>query len=169
MSRRRTRAAAGAILSGLLIATLGVTGAMAAGDADDGCELSVSPRSGPAGTEFVFTGSGYTPTVLRLTQGDGEPTEIDLDLGDADPFEINVIAREGDEGTWTAEAIVPDTECVGTATITVTLPPTTTVVDAATPMPGTDTRTPVLVVMAGLAAVFVVSSRLLLGRVHRRT
>ena len=41
-------------------------GTVAAAD----CSLTVSPKSGAPGTEFVFKGKGFTPTTLTLTRGD---------------------------------------------------------------------------------------------------
>jgi hypothetical protein len=115
---RRPISALAAVLLALLPAALPVAAAEAA------CELSVTPRHGPPGTEFVFSGSGYTPTRLTLRQEGSDPKVMELDLGEADPFEIPLVAMEADAGTWTATASVPGTDCHGRATIRVTLPST---------------------------------------------
>jgi hypothetical protein len=89
--------------------------------AQEECTLDVRPRVAQAGTEFVLSGSGYTPDQLVLQRGSLEPVTIDLDLGNADPFEIPIGSRVGDEGMWTATVSVTGSECEATATFHVTL------------------------------------------------
>lgn len=89
--------------------------------AQDACVLAVEPTQAQAGAEFVLSGSGYTPDQLILQRGTNEPVTIDLDLPDADPFEIPIGSSTGDEGPWTATAVVEGTDCRATATFHVTL------------------------------------------------
>ncbi|MEA2621979.1 MAG: hypothetical protein QOH61_889 [Chloroflexota bacterium] len=145
-----------AAIAAFLVMTMG--GVSLAG-AD--CTLSVSPKSGPPGTEFTFSGSGYTPTELRLTRDGAEPKIVPLSLAGADPFDFSIVAGEGDVGRWKAVAWQDDT-CHGEATIRVTLPSTSTLADPAAP-----DRTPLLASLLGLGAVFVTTTTLLVRRSRR--
>jgi hypothetical protein len=155
----------GAVLAlGVLLLTAMAT-AVQAGSA--ACTLSVTPESGPPGTEFVFSGSGYTPTTLTLTQGDKPPRVVPLDLGSADPFTFPLVATQSDVGRWKVVASTDDPACAGMAVIKVTLPPTATV-DA--PAPLRVNQAPTIAAFAGLAVLFLVSTQLLFrgSRVRRR-
>jgi hypothetical protein len=131
------------------------------------CTLSVTPASGPPGTEFTFTGSGYTPTTLTLTQEGKPPRVVPLDLGNADPFSIPLVAKQSDVGKWKVVASIPDTECGGSAVIRVTLPPTDTL---GAPQPTFVNDAPTIAAFVGLAVLFLVSTHLLLrgSRIRRR-
>ena len=59
------------ILAILGLALLMPVGSVAAAD----CSLTVSPKTGAPGTEFVFRGKGFTPTTLTLTRGDEAPQD----------------------------------------------------------------------------------------------
>lgn len=95
------------------------------------CEVQVSPRAAPAGSVFVFSGSGYKPTELTLQKGDGAVASHELSLGDDDAWEFTLRSRIGDEGTWTANFIDPDHGCTATISIRVTLSNTDLVDDIA--------------------------------------
>ncbi len=151
----------------LILITLALgAGAMpvVAAAAED-CSLAVTPTEGPPGTEFVFTGSGYSPTVLTLKQKGSEARVSQLDLGGADPFEIKLLATEAEAGQWTVIASIPGTECAGRATIDVVLPDTSSATDP-TGSQGPDL--PMLASLVGLALVFLASGWSIRGRLARR-
>lgn len=106
-----------AALAGL-VALLGAGPASAA---EPECALSVEPKIAVAGTQFVLSGSGYTPNQLILQKDDGPQTTIELDLAGADPFEIPIDSKPGDEGLWTATVSGTDGECSATTAFRVTL------------------------------------------------
>jgi hypothetical protein len=163
MPDRRSRGARAAVAAVLLLqaVTLLLLVPATAAAAEGECTLSVSPASARAGATFTFTGSGYTPTQLELSKDGGAATTVELAITD-DPFTIRIDTRPGDEGTWTARAIVPETECAGEVTFTVSLPPT----DAAAAMPGQDAPTaPILIAAMGLTALVAVGYSLrMVGR-----
>ena len=113
------------LLGGTLIVKLGLGLFLLAGAssvaAQEHCSLAVEPAEAQAGSEFVLSGSGYTPDVLMLQRGSSDPVTIDLDLADADPFEIPIGSRTGDEGLWTATVTVSGTDCEASAQFRVTL------------------------------------------------
>lgn len=154
------------LLGSALLISLPAGAALAA---DAGCELAVSPSSGPPGTEFVFSGSGYTPTQLTLRQRDAESRVLELDLDSADPFEIPFVATEADSGRWTVIASIPETECAGKAVVNVTLPPTTTIAEVAGVTPNGPDRGLLFAGFAAMVSVFVLAAGLLMGRLARRT
>ncbi len=132
------------------------------------CTLSVSPASGPPGTEFVFSGSGYTPTRLTLRQPGKDPRVTELSLNGADPFTISLVATDKDSGHWTAVASIPGTDCAGAAAITVTLPPTATA-GASTDSQTGNQRLAVLFGMSCLITLFLFATRFFHGRFTQRT
>jgi hypothetical protein len=138
----------------LLLAT-----SLSSAGAGTDCTLSVTPASGPPGTQFTFSGSGYTPTELRLTRDGAEPKVVPLDLQGADPFMVQLIAGKGDEGRWKAVASVDDTACQGVAFIRITLPSTATAEPAAT-----STDLPELAALTGLAVLFLVTAAVFVRR-----
>jgi hypothetical protein len=151
---------AGGGLAALLLWSL--AGVSFAGSANT-CDLTVKPAAGPPGTEFVFRGSGYSPTELQLTR-QGSPTRVvPLSLDGADPFHFSVVAGDGDVGKWKAVAMDAAAGCDGMAVIRVTLPGTFTIDDAL----AVD-RTPVLAAFAGLAGVFVLTTGFLVRRGRRQ-
>lgn len=140
----------------LLLATV----APAVQAAASACTLSVTPASGPPGTQFVFSGQGYTPTTLTLTRDGKPPRTLPLNLGGADPFTIPFVAADGDVGRWKVVASVEGSSCAGTAAIKVTLPSTSTstsTLDAAAP-PVAANQAPGIAAFAGLAVLFLVST-----------
>jgi hypothetical protein len=155
------RRTAATVLGVSLLILLPLAGPVAAGS--DECQLSVTPTEGPPGTQFVFSGSGYTPTLLTLRQEGKEPIVQELDLGDEDPFEIELVAMEEHAGRWTAIASIPDTECAGRAVLRVTLPSTATLAEAA----GTN-RMAALLGVSGVLILFVFAARFFLARSARR-
>ena len=152
-----------AILATLpLLASLTLAGPVFAAEAE--CELSVDPRQGPPGTLFVFSGSGYTPTMLTLSQQGTEPREVELDLGDADPWEYELVATEDDAGKWTVTASIPETECAGRAVIRVTLPGTATAED---PLSTGTQRMALIAASLALVVLFLLATRFFLSRSSR--
>jgi hypothetical protein len=156
------RRTAATVLGVSLLILLPIAGTVSAGSAE--CQLSVTPTAGPPGTQFVFSGSGYTPTLLTLRQEGKDPIVQELDLGDDDPFRIELVALEEHAGRWTAIASIPDTECAGRAVLRVTLPGTSALTDAA----GTE-RSAILLGMSGLLALFLFAARFFLARPAQRT
>jgi hypothetical protein len=155
----------GAMLTFAILLLAAMSPTVQAGSA--ACALSVTPDSGPPGTEFTFSGSGYSPTTLTLRQ-DGKPPRVaPLDLGGADPFSFPLVGKQTDVGKWKVVASVADTECAGSAVIRVTLPPTDTVSAAASIFVG---EGPAIAAFAGLAVLFLLSTQLLLrgSRIRRR-
>jgi hypothetical protein len=155
-SRLRQVLGSAALVTLMLMATSGASFAGSVGT----CELNVKPAAGPPGTEFVFSGSGYSPTELRLTRAGADPRVVPLNLAGVDPWSVSIVAGDGDVGKWKAMAVDAAAGCEGVATIRVTLPGTSTLDD------GVD-RTPVVAAFAGLAGVFVVSAAFLMRRSRR--
>ena len=124
--------------------------------------MQVSPRAAPAGSVFVFTGSGYKPTELSLEKEGVEPIKHDLDLSDSDQWEFTLRSRVGDEGAWTANFIDPDLNCTATVSIRVTLSNTDLIDDIAA---ATSTSpAPWLLYLAVVAVGF--ASGMLMGRLR---
>lgn len=143
------RAAGAAILVALVLqALLLAPSALGQGE----CKLSVAPATGHAGTTFVFSGSGFTPSKLDLSRDGGSATTLDLTLNNADPFQITIKARSGDEGRWTARAYTPG-GCDAQVDFRVTLPSTAT--DNPTTTPGSSSSTTLLVAGMLIAAAVV--------------
>ncbi len=92
-------------------------GTVAAAD----CSLTVAPRTGVPGTEFVFKGKGFTPTTLSVTRGAQAPQMVDVSGPDS-TFTFSLIASDPDVGKWRAVA----DGCAVVASVRVTLPPTAT-------------------------------------------
>lgn len=149
----------------LLTLALGAGSMPVVAAAAEDCSLAVTPTEGPPGTEFVFTGSGYSPTVLTLKQKGSEARVSQLDLGGADPFEIKLLATEAEAGQWTVIASIPGTECAGRATIDVVLPDTSSAADPTTPAAPS---VPLMAAFVGLAFLFLATSRSLRRRVTAR-
>lgn len=129
--------------------------AVAAGSS---CTMTVDPASGPPGTKFTFSGSGYTPKEFQLTQGTTSRS-VTVNLNGADPWTYSIVAGPNDTGKWKVVAASGDAGCLAHAQIKVTLPPTSTL-DPAAPVD----RTPALAALAGMAIVFVVSAGLIFRR-----
>jgi hypothetical protein len=154
-SRLRQVLGSAALVTFLLWAAAGVAFA----GTSDTCDLVVNPSSGPPGTEFVFSGTGYSPTELRLTRDGAEPRVVPLNLAGVDPWSVSILAGDSDVGKWKAVAVDAVAGCQGVATIKVTLPGTSTLAEA--------DRGPVLAAFAGLAGVFVLSAAVLARRSRR--
>lgn len=148
----------------LFLGAMGASPTLGAGP--EACSLSVTPSQGPPGTEFIFSGSGYTPTHLTLKQRGSEPRVTELDLQGADPFEIPVVATEAEAGRWTVIASIEGTECAGRASINVILPDTAPL---AAPPPAVDAPAqPVVLIAFGLlGALFIAGAWLLTRRFGR--
>jgi len=124
------------------------------------CDVQVSPRAAPAGSVFVFTGSGYQPSELTLQKADGELISHVLNVGDSDPWEVTLRSRVGDEGPWTANFIDPDSDCTETVSFRVTLSSTDLIDDIAAATSAAPT--PWLLYLA--VVVFGFTSGVLIGR-----
>jgi hypothetical protein len=159
MRMRTTRILALMTSLGLLLLTLAAASPVAAQGGDD-CVLSVKPRNGGPGTEFVFTGSGYSPTRIVLKREGGTSRTVDVTPGAEDAFTIRLIAGKDDTGSWKATAIEPDV-CRASVVFSVGLPPTST------PGAAADDPAPALAGLAALGLVFVLSSFVILPRVTR--
>lgn len=128
--------------------------------AQNDCSLTVTPKNGPPGTEFKFTGTGFTSTSMTLTRQGDEPRTLELADGATDPFTVKLIGGEGDVGRWRAVA----EGCSHGATFRVTLPPTAT---QDVPSGTSEDRTPAVAAFGLLAMLFVGASAMLLPRVAR--
>lgn len=146
------------VSGGVLVAALLLLVAIPAA-AQSGCSLTVSPRSGPPGTQFVFTGKGFTSDSMTLTRKGETPRTLPLTEGDKDPFTVKLIGGDGDVGAWRAVAA----GCKDPATFRVNLPSTATIADAQRTVP--PDRTPALLAFALLSVVFLGASAFLLPRV----
>lgn len=125
------------------------------------CELSVKPRSGGPGTEFVFSGAGYSPTRIVLKRDGGPTRTVRVTPGESDAFTIRLVAGQDDTGIWKATAIEPD-GCRASASFRVGLPPTSTIDGVDDGMRGA-----ALAGFAALGALFVAASVVVLPRVTR--
>jgi len=145
------------ILAILGLALLMPVGSVAAAD----CSLTVSPRTGAPGTEFVFKGKGFTPTTLTLTRGSEEPQVVDVSGTSTTSFTFSLVAGDPDVGKWHAVAA----GCAAVATIRVTLPPTATESSATATTEPDDT--PRLAGLTLLGVLFLGATALLLPRLTR--
>src|SRR4249919_2904664 len=84
------------ILATLGLALLVPVGSVAAAD----CSLTVAPKSGAPGTEFVFKGKGFTPTTLTLTRGHESPQVVDVSGPTGTSFTFSLVAGDADVGKW---------------------------------------------------------------------
>ena len=106
--------AVGISLAALLFVLVGTSAVNAA----SACSVTVSPKSGTAGTVFSFHGKGFEPTELTLRKDAADPSTHELsDTGD--PWTLSVHSRPGDEGQWNAE--FSSSSCTAIATFSVTL------------------------------------------------
>ena len=151
-----------AVLSslGLLLLVLAAASpALAQGSTD--CALSVKPKHGGPGTEFVFSGSGYSPTRIVLKRDGGPTKTVQVTPGDSADFTVRLIAGQNDTGTWKATAIEP-AGCKASASFSVGLPSTSTIDGADDGM-----RSAALVGFAALGGLFVLASAVVLPRMTR--
>lgn len=142
----------------LLLALATAAPALAQGSRD--CALKVTPRNGGPGTEFAFSGSGYSPSKIVLRRKGGPTKTVQIPSSGDDSFTVRLVAGQGDTGSWKATAIDAEV-CSATTSFSVGLPPT------ATADPGADTRGLALAAFAGLGALFVASSIVVLPRMTR--
>ena len=155
-------------LSRRLLATVGgalwilaiSAGGVLAGSAD-ACDVDVSPKAAPAGSVFVFSGSGYKPVSLVLQMKDNEPIEHGISVGDDDPWEVTVRSRTGDEGKWTATFTDDAESCTATVEFKVTLTSTDAGDDFAAAASG---ARPAVVGFFAAVAIFGLTGGMLLGR-----
>lgn len=109
MTRLNGRMGGAVLALGMFLLTA-MSPAVQAGTA---CAFSVTPDSGPPGTAFMFTGSGWTPTTLTLTQDGKAPRVVPLDLGTDDPFSFPLVATQKDVGKWKVVASNPTNPAPG--------------------------------------------------------
>ena len=110
----------------------------------------------------MFKGKGFPPTTLTLTRGDEAPQTIPVGDGTGDSFKFSLVAQDIDVGRWRAVA----DGCEDTASIRVTLPPTTT----AAADTADDRRTDDTAELAGmtlLGVLFLGATALFLPRLTR--
>jgi hypothetical protein len=88
--------------------------------ARSGCDVQVSPRSAQAGSQFVFSGSRFQPTQLRLMPKSGTPVAHDINVDSADPWQYKVRSLTTDQGMWVAVFTDPQTSCTAKAVFWVT-------------------------------------------------
>jgi len=160
VSGRTIRQVLGALGIAVWMLALFAGSTLAAGPSE--CEVQVSPRAAPAGSVFIFSGSGYKPAELTLQKEDGAVVSHDLTVGDGDPWEVTLRSRIGDEGTWTANFVDPDHGCTATASFRVTLSSTDLIDDIAAATSAAPT--PWLFYLA--VVVFGFTSGLLMGRLR---
>ncbi len=82
--------------------------------------MQVSPRSAPAGSQFVFSGSGFQPTQLSLIPKTGTRLAHNITVGSADTWQYKVRSLTGDKGMWVAVFTDPQTSCTAKAVFWVT-------------------------------------------------
>lgn len=158
---RITRLLGATLVVKLVLGLLFVASASSVAAQDD-CTLSVEPKKAQAGSEFMLSGSGYTPDTLVLQREDADPVTIDLDLEDADPFEIPIGSRSGDEGVWKATVSVTGSDCEASTRFRVTLHDTA--VGAATGAPdGIHPLVYVAVILGGFGLGTLVGRRVRLA------
>ncbi len=133
--------------------------AMAAGST---CTMTVAPASGPPGTLFTFTGSGFTPVQFSLAQKDKATRILTVNLNGADPWTYAFVAGNTDTGRWKVTASAGGSGCQASSQIRVGLPSTSTT----DPLAPAD-QTPAVAALAGMVLVFVVSAGLLFRRSRR--
>ena len=133
-------------------------GSVAAAD----CSLTVSPRTGAPGTEFVFKGKGFTPTTMTLTRGSEDPQVVDVSGPAGTTFKFSLVAGDPDVGKWRAVAA----GCDDVAVIRVTLPPTATEATTTTTTPEPD-DTMQLAGLTLLGVLFLGATALFLPRLTR--
>jgi len=125
------------------------------------CSLTVSPRTGPTGTAFVFKGTGFTPTTLTIAHGSETPQVVDVSGSKGSSLKYSLIADAMAVGDWHVVAA----GCADVASIRVTLPPTATEAAAATTAPPDDTSQ--LEGLTLLGVLFLAATALFLPRLTR--
>jgi hypothetical protein len=140
---RRTAAA------GLVLAVVVAVGLLGVGTAAAAPELTVSPASGPPGTEFVVTGSGFAALPVEIRWGGLSGPVIATAAGPA--FSVTAVAPESQPNSVPVTAVVIDGSSVSTSSAsfqvtsaaappveeTTTTTTTSTTVAAAEPPPTT--------------------------------
>lgn len=144
----------------LLLLTLAASAPALAQSGSD-CTLSVNPKRGGPGTEFVFSGAGYSPTRIVLKRDGGPSKTVEITPDGTDEFTVRLVAGQNDTGAWRATAIEPD-GCRASVSFRVGLPPTATIGGVDDGMRGA-----ALAGFAALGALFVAASVVVLPRVTR--
>jgi hypothetical protein len=129
MVSRGSVRALGVSLAALLFVLLGAS----AVTATPSCSVSVSPKTGTAGSVFTFHGNGFKPTDLTLHKNDAEAGNHSLTEAST-TWSVAVRSRPGDEGDWSAE--FSSNQCSAVATFTVTLSNTDVAMPGTTPTGG---------------------------------
>jgi hypothetical protein len=129
--------------------------------AQDDCTMSVKPKNGGPGTEFVFSGSGFEPSRIVLRQADGPAKTVTVTPSGTGDFEVRLVAGKDDTGAWKAIAIEPGV-CRASVGFSVGLPPTSTI------GPSDDgLRGAALAGFAALGGLFVAAGVVVLPRLTR--
>jgi hypothetical protein len=162
MVSRGSIRALGVAIAGVLLLLAGTSVVSAAA----GCTVTVSPRTGVAGSVFTIHGSGFKATQLMLRRDGTEADTHPLDES-TDHWDVAVRSRPGDEGVWTAE--LSSDECSAAANFTVTLE-NTDVADAtaAAKSAGVPLGLAAFVLVAGAGGGLVLGRRLHAVAVHNR-
>jgi hypothetical protein len=119
---RRSTAAA------LLLACLGLSAALQAGTVHaatggDACNLTVRPTTVSVGHDFSVSGNFSNAQIYQLAGANAVPSEDSEPVAASAPhqafFRFRFHAEPQEVGIWTIFALVPDTECADSATVTV--------------------------------------------------
>jgi hypothetical protein len=117
VSGRYLRFVVGGLLTLVWLLSLQIGSIVAA---RSGCDVQVSPRSAQAGSQFVFSGSRFQPTQLRLVPKTGTPVAHSINVDAADPWQYKVRSLADDQGMWVAVFTDPQTSCTAKAVFWVT-------------------------------------------------
>ncbi len=154
----------GPMLSALLFIGIGASSVMAA---EPGCTVEVAPRAGAAGTVFVFSGTGFEPTQLKLHKNGADAGSHVVDVHGNDSWQVSVRSRPGDEGRWSAE--LTSRECSASVDFRVTLASTAVAASSApNDAPPVPWALSILVLAAGLGGGVVLGRRIRTSPIDNR-
>lgn len=100
-------------VAGLVLAVAVTVGLLGTGPAAAAPQLTVSPASGPPGTEFVVTGSGFAALPVEIRWGGLTGPVIATALGPA--FSVTAVAPESQPNSVPVTAVVTDGSSVSTS------------------------------------------------------
>jgi hypothetical protein len=156
--------AMGVSLAALLLVLVSAASVSAASS----CSVTVSPKSGAAGTVFTFNGQGFKPTNLMLHKDNKDAGQHSLSEA-KDPWSVTVRSRPGDEGTWSAQ--FSSSACTAAAAFEVTLSNTDVLPVSAAPAGSGNVPIGLaaLVLLSGLGGGVALSKRLRTVPIDNRT